>query len=180
MRGLVFTEFLDFVEETAGPDMVERMIEACDLPSGGAYTSVGNYDHAELVAMIRFLETATGEDAARMVRAFGHHLFGRLAEAHRVLLGDGEELLDFLEGIETHIHREVRKLYPDAELPRFAAERPAPDRLVLHYRSSRPFAALAHGMIEGASDHFEIPLHIACSAGAGGTSARFELTAAEE
>ncbi|RMD88787.1 MAG: hypothetical protein D6811_13400 [Alphaproteobacteria bacterium] len=180
MRGLVFTEFLDFVEDTAGPETLEAMIEACNLSSGGAYTAVGYYDHAELVAMLGFLEQATGQAAANMLRAFGRRLFATLAEAHRVLLGDGEELLDFLDQVEGHIHHEVRKLYPDAELPRIDTERPAPDRLILHYRSSRPFAALAHGMIEGAAEHFEIPLTITPlgPAAAQGGRADFELRAA--
>lgn len=34
MRGIVFTEFLDFVDQVAGPEMTDKMISSCDLPSG--------------------------------------------------------------------------------------------------------------------------------------------------
>lgn len=180
MRGLVFTEFLEFVEETAGPEMVETMLDSCDLDSQGIYTSVGTYDHAELIAMLTFLNTATGKAVGEMVRAFGEHLFGRLADHHRQIVGDGQSLLDFLEGIESHIHREVRKLYPDAELPVFETERPDPSRLVMNYQSSRPFADLAHGMICGAARHFgaAVTVNRSDAPDAGGSAARFEVVAA--
>lgn len=178
MRGLVFTEFLDFVETTAGPEMVETMLDSCDLASGGAYTSVGTYDHDEILTMLTFLHTATGSDVAEMVTAFGRNLFGQLVHLHPWIMENGISLLDFLEGIETHIHREVRKLYPDAELPAFETERPRNGMLVMHYSSTRPFVDLAHGMILGAVDHFkndvQIIRHIADEPG--GFGARFEVT----
>ena len=63
MRGLVFSEFLEFVENAAGEDMVEDMLDECDLESGGAYTSVGNYDHGEIIKMVTFLYFKTGKGA---------------------------------------------------------------------------------------------------------------------
>ena len=155
MRGLVFTEFLDFVETAAGPVMVEEMLDSCDLVSGGAYTTVGTYDHQEILKMLVFLNTATGQAVSEMVIAFGQHLFGQLVEHHPDIVQDGVALLDFLEGIETHIHHEVRKLYPDAELPFFEAARLDPTHLTLTYRSARPFADLAYGMLNGAVAFFK-------------------------
>ena len=160
MRGIVFTEFLDFVDAVAGPEMTEKMIMSCDLPSGGSYTSVGSYDHGEMLDMLTFLHTATGQEVSEMVLAFGKHLFGQLAETHAQIFGDQSKVLDFLEGIERHIHAEVRKLYPDAELPKFDTERVSERHLVMLYESERPFADLAQGMIEGASHHFDTGLSV--------------------
>jgi len=55
---------------------------------------------------------------------------------------------------------EVRKLYPDAELPRFQASRRADGGLNLLYLSSRHFADLAEGLIEGCAEHFKQPLMV--------------------
>lgn len=55
MKGLVFTEFLDFVAALRGGDMVDDVIDDCRLPNGGAYTAVGTYDHAEMQALIAAL-----------------------------------------------------------------------------------------------------------------------------
>ena len=51
------------------------------------------------------------------------------------------------------VHVEVRKLYPDAELPSFVT-RWEGDAFVLEYRSQRPFAALAEGLLRGAIVHW--------------------------
>lgn len=179
MRGIVFTEFLDFVDQAAGPEMTEKMLDSCDLASGGAYTSVGSYDHGEILKMVTFLNQATGQEVKDMVFAFGKHMFGVLADSHSRILGDEVSIINFLEGIESHIHTEVRKLYPDAELPKFETKRLAEDHLIMDYESTRPFADLAHGMIEGASAHFGSGLDVKRTDGPsnGSFHTRFEVRA---
>lgn len=49
MKGIVFVEFLEMVESTFSAEMADDIIDACDLSSGGAYTSVGTYPHSEIV-----------------------------------------------------------------------------------------------------------------------------------
>lgn len=44
MKGVVFTEFIEMVEGRFGLAMVDRIIEAAQLPSSGVYTAVGTYD----------------------------------------------------------------------------------------------------------------------------------------
>ena len=46
----------------------------------------------------------------------------------------------------------VRKLYPDAQLPSFECTS-EPGRLAMLYRSTRPFADLAEGLIMGCIEH---------------------------
>ena len=85
---------------------------------------------------------------------------------------------DFLQRIDHYIHVEVGKLYPDAELPSFDCDTSEPGCLRLTYRSSRPFAALAEGLIRGCVAHYGEAVDIAVedlSDGAG-TAARFLLT----
>jgi len=43
MKGIVFAEFLDLVEDKFSIEMAERIIDECDLPSKGAYTTIGTY-----------------------------------------------------------------------------------------------------------------------------------------
>ena len=60
MKGIVFTEFLDIVEAKIGPEQLEELIAASSLPNAGAYTSVGTYDHAEILRMVEQLSLITG------------------------------------------------------------------------------------------------------------------------
>jgi hypothetical protein len=154
MKGIVFTEFIEFVEQRYSLDIADEMIEACELQSGGAYTSVGTYDCGEMLTLVTALGELTGTPVPDLVRSFGHHLFSRLAAAHPEFLAGIDDSFSFLKLIENHIHREVRKLYPDAELPRFEWEAAEADVLVLTYRSRRPLADLAQGLILGCVDHF--------------------------
>lgn len=178
MRGFVFTGFLDFVESQTSPELVESMLDQCDLPSGGAYTATGTYQHSEILAMLHYLNRTTGQAVNDMLMDFGQHLFSNLIRHHPEMHRSGTGLLDFLEGIETHIHREVRKLYPNAELPFFDAIRPDPRHLVLNYSSTRPFAGLAAGMIAGAVGYFDDKAKVeqTMHQDAGGLTAQFRVT----
>ncbi len=154
MKGLVFSEFLEFVEEVYSPEMVDDIIDASDLSSGGVYTSVGTYNHRELVCLVAALSEKCGMQAPDLVRAFGRHLFSRLLASYPDFTSAADNTFDFLRLVEDYIHVEVRKLYPDAELPKFEFDSPSPEQLIVTYRSKRALGDLAHGMMEGASEHF--------------------------
>jgi len=43
MKGVVFTEFFEFVEGRFSPEIAEQIIESSALPSKGIYTSIGSF-----------------------------------------------------------------------------------------------------------------------------------------
>ncbi len=155
MKGIVFSEFIEMVEDKFSPEMADEIIEAASskLESGGSYTSVGVYDHLELVELVVELSNRTEIAVGDLVKAFGTHLAGRFSEIYPAFFEGLEGTIDFLESVDNHIHVEVLKLYPDAELPRFNTAREG-NRLVMEYQSNRPFAALARGLIEGSGAYF--------------------------
>ncbi|MDO9226014.1 MAG: heme NO-binding domain-containing protein [Pseudomonadota bacterium] len=177
MKGMIFTEFMEMVEATWSQDMVDTLIARSQVPSGGAYTSVGTYPHEEIIALVAALSQETGVAAPSLIRTFGRHLFSRFALGYPRFLQGMTCTLQFLAGIENVIHAEVRKLYPDAELPTFEVEQ-APGSLTLTYFSDHPFADLAHGLIEGCIAHFGENIEVLREAIADlpGAQARFTLT----
>lgn len=178
MKGIVFTEFLEFVEERFDADRVDDMIELAALPSEGAYTSVGTYDHREMLQLVIALSKLSDIPVPELVRDFGKHLFGSLSAAYPQFLEGADSPFQFLQSIEDHIHVEVRKLYPDAELPRFECEFPKPEQMAMTYHSTRPFADLAQGLIEGCFAYFgeEIALEREELSPESGYATRFLLT----
>jgi serine phosphatase RsbU (regulator of sigma subunit) len=160
MKGLVFTEFIEMVETTFSPEMAERIIEASDLESGGVYTTLGTYDYDEIVQLVTHLSRETGMPASDLQFAFGKHLFGYFVVNHPWAIEGAETAFDFLGHVHDYIHVEVRKLYPDAQLPRFDYESPQPNQLIMHYQSARPFADLAHGLIVGCVEHYGETIHL--------------------
>ncbi|HAN96815.1 MAG TPA: hypothetical protein DCQ98_05005 [Planctomycetaceae bacterium] len=178
MKGVVFTEFLDLVENRFGLETVERVLDAGQTATNGAYTAVGTYDHRELLRMVVQLATETGLPVSALVKAFGGHLFDVFRDGYPGVLESSRSTFEFLPSVEQAIHVEMRKLYPDAELPDFEYERSGDDSLTVVYRSSRPFADLAEGLIEACIRHYGDDLQVAREdlPPFDGTSARFTLT----
>lgn len=179
MKGLVFTEFLEMVERKFSPAMVDDIIDDSDLPSGGAYTAVGTYPHSEMLALVQSLSKETRLPVPALVKIFGQHLFGRFVQLYPSFFRETRDAFDFLDSIENYVHTEVRKLYPDAELPTFAAQRSADNqRLVMTYHSKHPFATLAEGLIEGCLAHFQekAQVEIIDQSAGRGTQVEFHIT----
>ena len=178
MKGIVFSEFIELVEDQFSIEIADRILEECNLASGGAYTSVGTYDHAEMVQLVVKLSELTNVEVPDLLRVFGQHLTKRFTELYPAFFQEVGDTFGFLDTIENHVHVEVRKLYPDAELPSFQTERPDTNTLVMNYSSFRPFADLAEGLILGAIAHFDDPiaLHRQTAEDYDGTQETFVLT----
>ena len=160
MLGVVFSEFLEMVEERFSLDMVDEILESSGIASGGSYTAVGNYDHRELLKLVEALSEKTGIAVGDLVAAYGRHLFGHFVDRYPSFFAGVDSSIDFLETIENHIHVEVKKLYPEAELPTFEYRRLDDGSFVMVYRSRRPFADLAQGLIEGCIEYYNDPYKV--------------------
>ena len=149
MKGIVFTEFLEMVEEKIGYEVTENMIENANLPSKGACTAVGTYDHKEMYSLIGELHKSTKIPVPDLMHTYGYHLFGALAKAYAPMLSSITSAFDMLKSVDQYIHVEVRKPYPDAELPQFEIEHIDDKRLVMIYTSERRMSDVASGLIVG-------------------------------
>jgi hypothetical protein len=178
MKGLVFTEFLEMVDARFSLETSERVLEMSKLPSGGIYTSVGTYDFQEMAALVGNLSKVTGIAAPDLLQAFGRHLFSRFLDSFPGFFEGVGTAFEFLSRIDQYVHLEVRKLYPDAELPSFVCEPDGPDRLTMTYRSARNIPDLAEGLIRASLDHFGKAFGVAReSLGGEPPATRFILTA---
>lgn len=155
MKGMVFTEFFTMVEDVFGEDMVDHLIDATQPQSLGAYTAVGAYDYAELEAMVVELSLQTNTDVSILLQSFGKHLGAQFASKYSAFFLNAGDTFSFLREIDRHIHVEVKKLYPDAELPEFDFENISNNQMILNYRSNRPLADLAHGLIVQTALYFD-------------------------
>lgn len=157
MKGIVFTEFLDMVEKKFGYEMVDHIIESSDLPSEGIYTSIGTYHHSEIVQLLSHLSEKTGHQVDDLLKSFGIYLFDTFLGAYPGFFESVTSAFEFLESIDTHIHVEVKKLYPDAALPKFETIVNETGELVMIYKSDRKMSSLAEGLIERSIAHYKKP-----------------------
>lgn len=154
MKGMIFVELMEMVEEKFSARTLQDIVDAADLPTGGAYTSVGTYDHKQLLRLVSCLSETVDMPIPSLVKTFGEYLFKSLLREYPQKIHGVKDVFEFVAMIDGNVHGEVRKLYPDAELPSFACERTGDNDLKLIYRSKRPFADLAHGMLNACIAHF--------------------------
>jgi hypothetical protein len=160
MKGIVFVHFLEMVEKEFGFEMADQIIESSQLKTNGAYTTVGTYDHKELLALVTNLSDRTQIPVSQLVNVFGKKMFGILAASLPDMIKEMDDVFSLLENVEKIIHVEVKKLYPDAELPTFKHKRLSRNCMELIYSSPRPFENFAKGLIRGCIDYYSEPVVI--------------------
>lgn len=176
MKGIVFVELLKMAEDLVGEAAVDAVLDATPLSTGGAFTAVGDYPCSDLVALVSAFSQATTVPGAELQRQFGHWMMNAFKTYYPGFFDSRPDVLAMLEAIEGEVHVEVRKIYPNAELPTFATERLAPDALRMDYSSTRPLVPFCQGLIEGCVDHFGTPASITTADRSTPDAARAEFT----
>jgi len=154
MKGIIFTEFLDLVEDKFGLEMVDRIINASTLESEGAYTSVGTYNFSEMLQLLQHLSANTGISIDDLLLVYAEHFFSVIEQSYPGLLATYSDPIEMISSIENHIHVEVRKIYPDAELPTFKVVEKTDNSLVMIYTSSRAMHHFGLGLMNKTFEHF--------------------------
>lgn len=179
MKGMIFTGFLAFIEQKYGPDFLEEMLEAVPLSTGGAYTNIGNYSHVELLDMLQFVKAERSVELNAFVHEFGCALFAHLVESFPSMMERYSDSFQLIHELDQTIHKNVVKLYPEAEVPQMDA-RISDDGaiLTLQYHSSRPFMYVALGLMDGCINHFgdSISIEMLDQSNGKGNHAQFILT----
>lgn len=153
MKGIVFTEFLEMVEKEFGYETIDQILEDNELASGGAYTSVGTYNHAEMIDLLGSLSAISKQEVSALLHAFGRYIFDTFLKGYPQFFEECAHGFEFLESIDGHIHVEVKKLYPDAMLPRFETTINGTE-MAMNYYSDRRFSDFASGLIERTMEHY--------------------------
>ncbi|KXJ58594.1 MAG: 2,4-dihydroxyhept-2-ene-1,7-dioic acid aldolase [Alteromonas sp. Nap_26] len=154
MLGIVFTSLIDMLEETVSPEFADDVIVEAQLANDGAYTAVGYYPFEEMQRMLNVLVNKTGKSANSLLYDFGYYLFGKLGAVHAEVLANADDILDMLAHLDGDIHVQVKKFYPDADLPRFTVLSRTECSMRLQYHSERELYALAEGLMDAAAAYF--------------------------
>ncbi len=154
MKGIIFSEFLDLVEDKFGLEVVDKIITQSNLESGGIYTSVGTYNFSEMLQLLQHLSAHTSISIDDLLLVYAEHFFSVIEDSYPGLLATYKDPIEMISSIENHIHVEVRKIYPDAELPTFEVLEKTDNTLVLIYKSSRAMHHFGLGLMNKTFAHF--------------------------
>jgi hypothetical protein len=150
MKGMVFTEFIEYIEDSFGFDICDDMLEGKQ-----PYTQGGNYNFGELVDMIMIVHKATNEPVDRLLFEFGKFMFTKLSTMAPHFLSEHKTSLEYIANVDKYVHVEVKKLYPDADLPKFEIEEQSDTRLVMRYVSQKALDRFAEGIMRSCVEHYK-------------------------
>ncbi|MFT5137933.1 MAG: hypothetical protein ACI9XU_000211 [Arenicella sp.] len=173
MKGILFVEFIDFLEMHTDVGTAQEIINQAELDSLGAYSRVGLYDYQELIKLLVSAANRLDLSADELLDGYAEHLMSMFNREYPEFFDGATCAGDILKNLESHIHVQVQKLYPDAELPSFDYQ-VIDGRIHLKYKSPRPLAAVALSLTTACIKHFATGEKIISSQIAeDGKSARF-------
>lgn len=146
MKGIILSEFVEFLEVTLGEDRAHKIIDSSGVKSVGAYSRVGLYEYQELIKLLTQAVSETCTEADVLVEGFSDHLFKTFKRDASVFFEGVSSAAEMLTQIDNHIHIGVQKLYPDTEWPSFECTRSG-NQMTPNYGSSRPFSAVTQAFL---------------------------------
>jgi hypothetical protein len=87
-------------------------------------------------------------------------LFAALLKKHPNLVSHYKTPMDLVASIESHIHVEVKKIYPDAQLPTFDLEERTDNKLVMIYKSNKALYMMGKGLMLETFKLFNVPVNV--------------------
>jgi len=91
MKGIILSEFVEFIEQELGEDTAQSIIDNSGVESDGAYSRIGLYDYQELIQLLTQAVAETDTQASVLLENFSDHLFMVFKRDYSV----------FFEGVET-------------------------------------------------------------------------------
>ncbi|WP_375753998.1 heme NO-binding domain-containing protein [Vibrio sp. HN007] len=160
MKGIIFTEFMQLVEQKFGLEVLDSILD--DAEDDGVYTTVGSYDHRSLVKLIVSLSEKTGVSATKLQEVFGETVFDNLYQTipNQAGLKECQTAFQFIRHVEDYIHVEVKKLYPESNPPRFDFISESETEMVFDYQSARCMSHVCLGLVNGCAKHFNEQLTV--------------------
>ncbi|MFM2485402.1 heme NO-binding domain-containing protein [Celerinatantimonas yamalensis] len=93
-------------------------------------------------------------DSCTLQRLFGKSLFYFIVENGDRLLDSVHSSFELFRHPGTVLHLEIAELYHDHTPPRFTILQWQPNKMILEYQSSLPFAHVCHGFLTASSEYF--------------------------
>ena len=170
------------MSENFGDEKYEEILNECSLKTKEPFIGPGTYPDEDLMAITNKAVEKLGITLPEALRAFGKFSFLQMGKKFPDFLKPYDHPKPFLKTIESVIHVEVKKLYQDADPPRFIYKEPAANRLTIKYESKRRLCQYMEGLIDGVADFYKSPIQYkqkTCMLEGGG-ECEFDLTFSSE
>jgi predicted hydrocarbon binding protein len=159
MKGLIFNLLEEFLVARCGETEYELILTDCQLCADPSLmVGPGSYPDQDFTAIIASAAKRLGLGSKELLHEVGRAAIPRLVSRYPQFFIPSKHPRDFFASLNFIHHLEVKKLYKDAELPRFRCENKADGSLLISYISGRGLCHLFSGLINGVADHYQTPL----------------------
>jgi len=160
MKGVIFTIFEDFIVQNFGNEIFEDLIDDCPHTANEPFVGPKSYPDQWVVDLVTAACGRLSLEPDAALRAFGKFAFDGLTSRFPNFLEGVDHPRQLLLGVHDIIHVEVKKLMEGATPPNLYYDNVDgdPDQLTVHYESARALCSLMEGLLEGAAEHFGVPI----------------------
>jgi len=142
-------------------DTWDDILELAKPRSGGGYTSVGNYPVEELHGLVKAMSDILKTNKEILYSSFGEYLAGVFVKKFPDFFTESTSTFELLMNVDQYIHAEVRKLYPDASLPKLDGVMSNKREMTLEYESKNSLSHFAVGLIYGVARYYKEKVSVA-------------------
>jgi hypothetical protein len=153
MHGFIFSELKKYVARNFGEEAWGNLLRQAGLGIR-VYENFRDYPDDEVVALVTTAAQMTKLPAADILEGFGEFIVADLVAAYRPLIDPSWRTLEFLENVESVIHRVVRTRNQKDRPPAISCSRIDADEVMITYSSKRKLCALARGIVQGTANLF--------------------------
>jgi hypothetical protein len=164
MKGIIFTEFLDLVEERFGLEMVDQIICQSRLESQGAYTSIGTYSIYEFLQLLHHLSKNKSISIINLLEVYAVQIFSAMDTIHPEMLKSYNNPIEMIAAMNDHIEIifntkntlpiESLKVESFVPFPLFIVEEKTKNSLIIKYISNRGLQYFWLGLMHEMFKHF--------------------------
>jgi hypothetical protein len=164
MKGIIFTEFLDLVEEKFGLEMVDQIICQSRLESEGVYTSIGTYSISEFLQLLHHLSKNKSISLINLLTVYAAQIFSAMDRIHPDILSSYKNPIEMIASMNYHIEiifntknatpLEVLKAKSYSPLPHFTIKEKTENLLIINYKSNRGMQYFWLGLMHEMFKHF--------------------------
>ena len=155
MQGIIFTEFLDLIKHKFGLEMVDIIMAESNLTSKGTYNTTDTCGFEEILKLLENLSRKTHIIKDDLFLVFGEYFFSILENNYPSFFKVYKSPIEMLASIESHLHFEIQKIYPKADLPSLSIESKTKNDLVLIFKSSRTLHHFYLGLMNKTFSYFK-------------------------
>lgn len=154
MKNLFFQELIEMMEIRFGQEIKDHVLDNSHLDHSGSFKTRDQYDSAQFMRMVANFGRLIQLPYNSTMRAFGRHLNKNLIKKFPNIFESQKDTFSLFKNFDV-VLREVKKYFPESQIPKVTFKDAGPNNLTIIYDSELPLADVAEGMLLSTIDYYQ-------------------------